>query len=64
MVQDCNMLLKNNIEGIIIKWTYQTEEVLGKDSAAELEDGEPGPMVEIRFWEAKVTWPALLLTLA
>ena len=49
------MLLKNNIEGIIIKWTYQTEEVLSKDSAAELEgDKNPGPMVEIRFWEAKV----------
>ena len=52
--EDVNMLLKNNIEGIIIKWTYQTEEVLSKDSAAELEgDKRPGPMVEIRFWEAK-----------
>lgn len=28
--------------------------MLGKDSAAELEDGKtPGPLVEIRFWEAK-----------
>ena len=64
------MGLKNNIEGIIIKWGYQvcsktinfsiqmfklqTEEVLGKDSAAELEDGKtPGPLTEIQFWEAK-----------
>ena len=70
------MGLKNNIEGILIKWGYQvsrgengtnlpfqilnqmfksqTEEVLGKDSAAELEDGKtPGPLTEIQFWEAK-----------
>ena len=34
--------------------TFQTEEVLGKDSAAELEDGKtPGPLTEIQFWEAK-----------
>ena len=50
----CNMQLKNNIEGIIIKWGYQTEEVLSKDSATELADGKtPGPLVEINFWEAK-----------
>ena len=50
----CNMQLKNNIEGIIIKWGYQTEEVLSKDSAAELADGKtPGPLAEINFWEAK-----------
>ena len=50
----CDMQLKNNIEGIIIKWAYQTEEVLCKDSAAEVEEGKtPGPLVEIRFWEAK-----------
>ena len=48
------MQLKNNIEGIIIKWGYQTEEVLSKDSAAELAEGKtPGPLVEINFWEAK-----------
>ena len=48
------MQLKNNIEGIIIKWGYQTEEVLSKDSGAELADGKtPGPLAEINFWEAK-----------
>ena len=32
----------------------QTDEVLSKDSAAEVEDGKtPGPMMEVRFWEAK-----------
>ena len=32
----------------------KTDEVLSKDSAAEVEEGKtPGPMVEVRFWEAK-----------
>ena len=32
----------------------KTDEVLSKDSAAEVEDGKtPGPMMEVRFWEAK-----------
>ena len=25
--EECDMTLKNNIEGIIIKWAYQTDEV-------------------------------------
>ena len=25
--EECDMTLKNNIEGIIIKWAYQIEEV-------------------------------------
>ena len=50
----CNMLLKNNIEGIILKWAHQTDEVLSKDSAAEVEGSlTPGPMTEILFWDAK-----------
>ena len=33
----------------------QTDEVLGKDSAEELNKGNnPGPMTEIKFWDAKV----------
>ena len=33
----------------------QTEEVLSKDSAEDLNKGlNPGPMTEIKFWEAKV----------
>ena len=53
--EDCDMTLKNNIEGIIIKWAYQIDEVLSKDSAEELNipGNYPGPMTEIRFWEAK-----------
>ena len=49
------MTLKNNIEGIIIKWAYQIDEVLSKDSAEELNvpGNYPGPMTEIKFWAAK-----------
>ena len=52
--KDCDTQLKNAIEGIIIKWAYQVDEVLSKDSAEELNDDKhPGPMTEINFWEAK-----------
>ena len=48
------MMLKNNIEGIILKWARQVDEVLTKESSEELEEGKnPGPMTEIEFWEAK-----------
>ena len=48
------MNLSSNI-GIIIKWAYQIEEVLSKDSDEELNlpGNYPGPMTEIKFWEAK-----------
>ena len=36
--EDCDMTLKNNIEGIIIKWAYQIDEVLSKDSSEELNE--------------------------
>ena len=37
------------------KFPLQTEEVLSKDSAEDLNKGlNPGPMTEIKFWEAKV----------
>ena len=40
--EDCDMTLKNNIEAIIIKWAYQIEEVLSRDSDEELNiPGEP-----------------------
>ena len=34
--EDCDMTLKNNIEAIIIKWAYQIDEVLSRDSDEEL----------------------------
>ena len=71
--KDVNMTMKNNIEGIIIKWAHQVwvkdykavsyqlnqspdqvDEVLSMECDKELEEGKnPGPMVEIEFWDAK-----------
>ena len=52
--KEINMMLKNTIEGIILKWAHQVEEVLGKDSSQVLEDGDnPGPLEEIKFWDSK-----------
>ena len=67
--EEVNMMLKNNIEGIILKWARQVadsdcelsftvspqvDEVLTKESSEELDLGNnPGPMTEIEFWEAK-----------
>ena len=52
--EECDIQLKNAIEGIIIKWAYQVDEVLSKDSSEEITNGKtPGPMTEINFWEAK-----------
>ena len=51
---DCDSQLKNSIEGIIIKWAYQVDEVLSKDSAESLADDKtPGPMTELNFWAAQ-----------
>ena len=47
--EDCDMTLKNNIEGIIIKWAYQIDEVLSKDSSEELNEigNYPGELSNI-----------------
>ena len=67
--QDVDNIMKNNIEGIIIKWAHQVlpglighhtitnmqvDEVLSQESDQELEEGKhPGPRTEIEFWESK-----------
>ena len=49
-----DMISKTNIEGIIIKWGHQVDEILGMDCEHALQRGEsPGPMAEVEFWEAK-----------
>ena len=35
--KEVNTVLKNNIEGIILKWSYQTEEVLTKVSVTNID---------------------------
>ena len=42
------------IESVVIDWTHQIRDVLKKDSAQPLLEGQhPSPMVEIEFWKAK-----------
>lgn len=44
----------HTLETAVIDWTHQIQEVIKSDSAAPLEEGlNPGPMVEIDFWQAK-----------
>lgn len=46
--------MKNSLEGIVIKWAFQIDEVL-KESSLSLFDknNHPTPMAELRFWESR-----------
>jgi dynein heavy chain len=46
--------MKNSLEGIVIKWAFQIDQVL-KESSVNLLDGKnhPTPMAEVRFWESR-----------
>lgn len=46
------MKMKNSLEGIVIKWAFQIDEVL-KESSLSLFDknSHPTPMAELKFWE-------------
>lgn len=42
------------VEGIVIDWSRQIHDVLKKNSAQPLLEGKnPGPLVEIEFWDAR-----------
>ena len=46
--------LLHAIETVVIEWSHQIRDVLKQDSAQPLLEGlNPGPSVEIEFWEAK-----------
>lgn len=44
--------MKNSLEGIVIKWAFQIDEVL-KDSSSSLfnNNNHPTPLAEITFWD-------------
>ena len=49
-----NNVLRSNIEGTVIKWAHQVDEILSMESQQELEaGGHPAPNIEIQFWESK-----------
>ena len=42
------------VESVVIDWTHQVRDVLKKSSAVPLLAGKnPGPLVEIDFWNAR-----------
>ena len=42
------------VESVVIDWCHQVRDVLSKNSAQPLLQGEnPGPLVEISFWKAR-----------
>lgn len=51
-VYDRNLV--HAIESVIIEWTHQIREVLKRDSAQLLLEGQnPTPFVELKFWQNK-----------
>lgn len=46
--------MKNSLEGIVIKWAFQIDEVL-KDTSLSLfdKDSNPTPFAELNFWESR-----------
>ena len=44
----------HTVEGVVIEWSRQIHDVLKKNSAQPLLEGKnPGPLVEIDFWNAR-----------
>ena len=51
---EVNDVIKSQVEGIIIKWSHQLDEVLSMESQKDLEDGKnPGPDTETSYWEIR-----------
>lgn len=48
----CDIKMKNSLEGIVIKWAFQIDEVL-KETSLSLFDknNHPTPLAELNFWE-------------
>ncbi|KAL1403957.1 hypothetical protein pipiens_005505 [Culex pipiens pipiens] len=50
----CSLKMKNSLEGIVIKWAYQINDVLKEDSSMVFKDGaQPSPLEEIIFWDSR-----------
>ena len=47
-------VIKSEVEGFVIKWSQEVDEVLSMESQKEIEEGKnPGPEVEIQFWQMR-----------
>ena len=47
-------VIKSEVEGFVIKWSQEVDEVLSMESQKEIEEGKnPGPDIEIKFWQMR-----------
>ena len=50
-----NKTLLHTMETVVIEWSHEMNEVFKRTSAQPLLDGKnPGPLVEVDFWKARV----------
>lgn len=48
----CDMKMKNSLEGIVIKWASQVDEVMKESSMSLFEKNHhPTPFAELKFWD-------------
>ncbi|XP_022915026.2 dynein beta chain, ciliary isoform X1 [Onthophagus taurus] len=50
----CDLYLKSAIEGVVIKWAAQVNDVLANDSSEKLNNSNPVPSLEIQFWNQRL----------
>ena len=47
-------VIRSEVEGFVIKWSQEVDEVLSMESQKEIEEGRnPGPDIEIKFWQTR-----------
>ena len=47
-------VIRSEVEGFVIKWSQEVDEVLSMESQKEIEEGRnPGPDIEIKFWQIR-----------
>ncbi|XP_049878702.1 dynein beta chain, ciliary [Pectinophora gossypiella] len=54
--EEVDLYLKSAIEGVVIKWAQQINDVMMEDSALAFENGQnPLPTTELAFWKSRVS---------
>ncbi|XP_045488493.1 dynein beta chain, ciliary [Pieris rapae] len=54
--KEVDLYLKSAIEGVVIKWAQQINDVMMEDSAQAFENGQnPQPNVELAFWRSRLS---------
>ncbi|XP_063821324.1 dynein beta chain, ciliary-like [Ostrinia nubilalis] len=53
--EEVDLYLKSAIEGVVIKWAQQVNDVMNDDSALAFENGQnPLPSVELAYWRSRL----------